>query len=388
MVYTPPTRKATISGRDVLQELDRRLVGDLSFDGGKILGSMCSSPHPVASLAFSRALECNIGDEGLVPGLAELERESCTLLGSWWGNSEVAGRIVTGGTEANILALWTAKIRADSEKVEVLLPSTAHYSFDKAASLMGLSLVRIPADASGRVRLDLLEAAVGTHTLAVIGIAGTTDWGAVDDVEALAAIALRHGLYFHLDASFGGFVLPFLSQAGYPGGASWPEGLSSLTADPHKMGRGPIPSGMILWKDSILARTTATDVHYLSGGRLKQNTVVGTRSGAAVAAVWAVMNHLGTEGYTDIVREAMELTSFLILALAEIPGVDCVLPRPAMNVVGVRAKHMPTPLLVTKLREKGWALSSWEHSFRIVLMPHVSRASLQLFLTDLQEATG
>jgi len=88
------------------------------------------------------------------------------------------------------------------------------------------------------------------------------------------------------------------------------------------------------------------------------------------------------------VREAMELTSFLILALAEIPGVDCVLPRPAMNVVGVRAKHMPTPLLVTKLREKGWALSSWEHSFRIVLMPHVSRASLQLFLTDLQEATG
>jgi len=372
----------------VLQELDRRLARDLTFNGGKILGSMCSSPHPVASQAFTRALECNIGDQGLVPGLADLEQEACTLLGSWWGNSEASGRIVTGGTEANLLALWTAKLKAGPERVEVLLPATAHYSFDKAASLMGLTLVRVPVDGSGRVRVNLMEAAVGLHTLAIVGIAGTTDWGAVDDVEALAGIALRHSLYFHLDASFGGYVLPFLAQAGYPGGASWPKGLSSLTADPHKMGRGPIPSGMILWKDSVLACTAATDVHYLSGGRLKQNTVVGTRSGAAVAAVWAVMKHLGTDGYIEIVRQAMELTSFLIRALAEVPGVESVVQQPEMNVVGIRAKYMPTAFLVSKLREKGWALSSWEHSFRVVLMPHVSRSALELFLTDLQEATG
>jgi tyrosine decarboxylase/aspartate 1-decarboxylase len=348
---------------------------------------MCSRPHPVAERAFLRAFETNIGDEGLVPGLAELEREACTLLGTWWGNPQASGRIVTGGTEANLLALWTAKLLSPG-KCEVLLPASAHYSFDKAASFMGLTLVRVPVDERGKVRLDRFEAAITPLTMAMIGIAGTTAWGAVDDIGALASLAHRRGLYFHLDASFGGFVLPFLPENGTQGLYAWPQGLSSLTADPHKMGRGPIPSGMILWKDATLARTAATDVQYLSGGRLRQNTLVGTRSGAAVAGVWAVMKHLGVPGYSEIVAQAMELSRFLTQALTQIPGVEPVLPEPEVNVVGVRSTHMPTPLLVASLREKGWALSTWQHSFRIVVMPHVTRPVLKEFLADLQEVAG
>ena len=338
---------------------------------------------------MSAVLEANIGDEGLVPGLAELEREAVGMLGSWWGNPGVSGRIVTGGTEANLLALWTARLLAGPGRDEVVLPDSAHYSFDKASSLMGLKLVKVPTDGLGRVRLEAVEQALGPRTAALVGIAGTTAWGAVDDVKGLADIAHRHGVYFHLDAAFGGFVLPFLAGAGYPGAScGWPEGLCSLGADPHKMGRGPIPSGMILWRDAALARTAATEVQYLSGGSLRQNTVVGTRSGAAVAGVWAVMSHLGRQGYTEIVADAMEKTTFLTEALGQIAGVEPVLAHPEVNVVAVRGLRHPAPVLVASLREKGWALSSWEHSFRVVLMPHVTRPVLKEFLADLQEVAG
>lgn len=369
-----------------LDELDRRLAGDWTFASGRILGSMCSEPHPVAVQAFERVLAANIGDEGLAPALAALEREVIEQFASWWGRPSASGRLVTGGTEANLMALWTAKIQAGTRRRQVIIPTSAHYSFDKAASLMDLELVRAPVGLDGRLSAAVAEAAITPETCALVGVAGTTALGAVDDVFALAEVARRHGLYFHLDASFGGYVVPFLGEAGYPSFPyGWPEGLSSLSADPHKMGRGPIPSGMILWRDSELARTTAVDVGYLSGGRLRQNTLVGTRSGAAVAAVWAVHQTLGTTGYTETVRTAMATTRVLESQLRAIPGVRLVLDPAPLNVVGVATPGHDNARLVAELRSRGWALSQWEGFFRIVVMPHVSVGVIESFVRDLQE---
>jgi tyrosine decarboxylase/aspartate 1-decarboxylase len=208
----------------------------------------------------------------------------------------------------------------------------------------------------------------------------------VDDVHALAEVARRRGLYFHLDASFGGYVLPFLADAGFPAHPfGWPEGLSSLSADPHKMGRGPVPSGLVLWKDEPLARISAVEVGYLSGGRLRQNTLVGTRSGASVAAVWAVHKHLGREGYAEVVKTAMETTRFLTEGLRGVPGAESVLDPAPLNVVGVKTPGRETGEVVAQLRHQGWALSQWEGFFRVVVMPHVTVPILEAFLADLKE---
>jgi len=369
----------------LLAELEARLATDWTFSSGRVLGSMCSVPHPIAAQAFERVLEANIGDEGLVPALAGLEREAVATFAGWWGRPQASGRIVTGGTEANVLALWTAKVLAPG-KTEVVIPSSAHYSFDKAASLMGLTLVKAPVGPDGRLDPAAAEAALGERTCALVGVAGTTGLGAVDDVFALAEVARRRGVYFHLDASFGGYVLPFLADAGFPAHPfGWPEGLTSLSADPHKMGRGPVPSGMVLWKDEDTARVSAVEVGYLSGGRLRQNTLVGTRSGASVAAVWAVQNALGRGGYTEVVRTAMETTRFLTSALRDVPGARPVFDPAPLNVVGVATPGRDTGEVVASLRSQGWALSQWEGFFRIVVMPHVTVPVLEAFLADLKE---
>lgn len=371
---------------DILADLDARLATDWTFSSGRVLGSMCSVPHPVAARAFERVLEANIGDEGLVPALAALEREAVALFASWWGRPSASGRIVSGGTEANVMALWTAKITAGPGKTEVVIPASAHYSFDKAASLMGLTLVKAPVGADGRLDPADAEAALTDKTCAFVGVAGSTALGAVDDVFALAEVARRRGVYFHLDASFGGYVLPFLADAGYPTQPfGWPEGLASLSADPHKMGRGPVPSGMVLWKDDELARLSAVEVGYLSGGRLRQNTLVGTRSGASVAAVWAVQRTLGRPGYAAVVKAAMETARHLTQGLASVPGAEPVFDPSPLNVVGVRTPGRDTGTVVAELRRRGWALSQWDGFFRVVAMPHVTPSILDAFLADLKE---
>ena len=370
----------------ILADLDARLATDWTFSSGRVLGSMCSVPHPVAARAFERVLEANIGDEGLVPALASLEREAVATFARWWGRPDASGRIVSGGTEANVMALWTAKLLAGPGRTEVVIPESAHYSFDKAASLMGLTLVKAPVGRDGRLDPSDVEDALTDRTCAFVGVAGSTALGAVDDVFALADVAVRRGVYFHLDASFGGYVLPFLGNAGYPVQPfGWPEGLASLSADPHKMGRGPVPSGMILWKDDVMARTSAVEVGYLSGGRLRQNTLVGTRSGASVAAVWAVQRHLDRSGFTEVVKTAMDTTRFLTAALTQFPGAKPVFDPAPLNVVGVRTPGRETGAVVAELRRRGWALSQWEGFFRIVVMPHVTRPVLEGFLVDLKE---
>jgi tyrosine decarboxylase/aspartate 1-decarboxylase len=370
----------------VLAELERRIATDWTFSSGRVLGSMCSVPHPVAARAFERVLEANIGDEGLVPALADLEREAVGTFGAWWGHPGASGRIVSGGTEANVMALWTAQLLAGPGRTEVVIPASAHYSFDKAASLMGLTLVKAPVGTDGRLDPAAAEAALTERTCALVGVAGSTALGAVDDIYALAEVARRRSVYFHLDASFGGYVLPFLEQAGFAAPRfGWPEGLMSLSADPHKMGRGPIPSGMILWRDEETARLSAVEVGYLSGGRLRQNTLVGTRSGASVAAVWAVQNHLGSGGYADVVRTAMETTAFLLDGLRSVAGAEAVFDPAPLNVVGVRTPGRETAAVVAELRQRGWALSQWDGFFRVVVMPHVGPGVIEAFLDELRE---
>lgn len=358
----------------------------MPFTNGRILGSMCSAPHPLAAEVYLKYLEKNIGDPGLVPGLLEVEQEAIDLIGQFLGLDEAAGRIVTGGTEANLLALWTARRLEGGSKDEVILPATSHFSFDKAASLMGLKLVKIPVDAQYRVRTDLVAQAIGPRTLALVGIAGTTGLGATDDITALSDLALRHNLYLHVDASFGGFVLPFLRDAGYPTAPfdfSLP-GVSSLAIDPHKMGRGPIPSGCILFRNKDLASSVNIPVKYLSGGKTKINTLVGTRSGATAAAVWALLKHLGRDGYTAIVKQAMATTRTLEAELRKIPGVSLMLDPAPMNVVGLAVRGLTAEELARLLRQRGWALSQWNDYLRIVVMPHVTDQLCRDFVADLK----
>lgn len=370
----------------ILEELKSKLQGDFTYNSGKIIGSMCTSPHPLARKVYAQFVDKNIGDPGLFPGVAELEKETIQMLGVLLSNPKASGNIVTGGTEANTLALWAAKKLANKEKnCEVIVPVSAHCSFDKAADLLDLKIVKVRLNSQFQVDIRAVEKAVTSNTIAIVGIAGTTSLGVVDSISELSEIAVEKNLYLHVDAAFGGFVLPFLKELGF----DVPEfdfrlsGVSSITIDPHKMGLAPIPAGGILFRNEDIKKSITWNVSYLAGGVTEQATLVGTRSGASVIAVWSLLKHLGREGYQKIVKRCMRLTRKMAKEILRIEGLDIV-TEPVINVVGLKSDKFDVRRIAQELRLEGWAISLFPKHIRIVVMPHLRKQHIEKFLEDLR----
>jgi tyrosine decarboxylase/aspartate 1-decarboxylase len=370
----------------VLQQLKSKLKEDFTYDSGKILGSMCTKPHTFAKQIYMKCLEKNLGDPGLFPATAELEKEAIQLLGSLLSNPTACGHFVSGGTEANIIALWAARNLSKEKRNEVIVPVSAHYSFDKAADLLGLKLIKIKLNERFQVDTKAVKDTITSKTLAIVGIAGTTDLGIVDPLPELSETATAHNLYLHVDAAFGGFVLPFFKELGY---ADFDfdfklPGVCSITVDPHKMGLAPIPAGGILFRNEAIMKSVSVEVSYLAGGNTKQSTIVGTRSGASAVAVWALLMHLGREGYKAVVKRCMSLTWKLAEEIEKMDKIDLV-TKPVMNIVGIKSDVIDIRLIAQKLREKGWAVSLFPNHIRITVMPHIKVAHVQNFLKDLKK---
>ncbi|MEM4699883.1 MAG: tyrosine decarboxylase MfnA [Candidatus Nezhaarchaeales archaeon] len=367
----------------VLAELEERLRGELTYSSGKILGSMCTRPHPLARRVFCKYMEKNLGDPGLFKATAKLEREAVSMLAKLLSCPSDAGFIVSGGTEANILALWSA--REVTGRRKVVSPATAHASIAKAASMLKMELVEAPVGPDGSVDASAVEALADRDTAVIVGVAGSTDLGSVDPIEELSEISLRRGAQLHVDAAFGGLVLPFLRELGYP----VPDfdfkvpGVCSLTVDPHKMGMAPIPAGGVLFRSWDLLKPLATHLPYLSGGGAVLFTITGTRPGASALAVWALFKHLGREGYRRVVAKCMEVTLHLANEVERVDGARLV-RRPLMNVVGIAFDRHSAEEVASRLRQLGWAVSTARGFLRIVVMPHVRKSHVDAFIRDLK----
>jgi len=370
----------------VLRELESRLSEDFTYSSGRIIGSMCTCPHPLARKVYTHFIDRNLGDSGLSPALVKLEKETIHILGTLLSNPKASGHIVTGGTEANTLALWAAKKLSKKKKCEVIVPTSAHYSFNKAADLLSLKIVKVGLNSRFQVDTKAVEKAVNSSTIAIVGVAGTTGLGVVDPISELSEIAVKKHLYLHVDAAFGGFVLPFLKELGFsvPDFDFSSPGVCSITIDPHKMGLAPIPAGGILFRNEILRKAVAWNVSYLAGGKSEQATLVGTRSGASVIAVWALLKHLGKESYKRIVRRCMRLTWKFAREIQKINGLDT-MTEPTMNIVGIKSEVFDIRRIAKELRLRKWAVSLFPNHIRIVVMPHVQKQHIKEFLENLKD---
>jgi tyrosine decarboxylase/aspartate 1-decarboxylase len=375
-----------IPAERILKELEERTRDDYTYDSGRILGSMISKPHKFALEVYQKYLQRNLGDPGLCPGVAELEKEAIILIGALLHHPHATGNIVTGGTEANLIAMAVARnMRNEVTKPTVILPKSAHVSFDKASSLLRLHKVKVGLDNSFKMNVNELRKSITKNTVAIVAVAGTTALGVVDPIEEISEIAEENHIYLHIDAAFGGFVLPFLSELGYetPSFDFKLKGVSSITTDPHKMGFCPIPSGGILFKKPNYIKYNSVRVPYLAGGIATQGTIVGTRSGASACAIWALLRHLGRKGFKDIVKNCMSLTNYLVERIDHLEGVELTIP-PTLNIVGIKSKEHSIRSIWNKLRERRWAVGGLKESLRIVVLPHILREHIDAFLGDLE----
>ncbi len=251
--------------------------------------------------------------------------------------------------------------------------------------MLNLKIVEAKLDENYRIDVGSVKEAVSDKTVAIVAIAGTTELGLIDPIEEISKIAHENNIYFHVDAAFGGFSIPFLKQAGYdlPVFDFSLEGVCSITVDPHKMGLAPIPAGGIIFRKEEYLDVMAVDSPYLTVKT--QSTIVGTRLGASSAATYAIMKYFGKEGYTKIAQNLMENTKFLSQKLKEL-GYE-IICEPELNIVAFNHPQMDTNELAQKLEDKGWKVSvaKCPVAIRIVLMNHIKRNHLEELLEDLND---
>jgi len=374
-----------IPKEQIYQMLRKYKEKDLTHRSGRILGSMCTCPHPVGIKAYAMFLESNLGDPGLFPGTKALEDEVITMLGGLLGKKDVHGHIITGGTEANLMAMRAARNMRNLDNPEIIVPKSAHFSFKKAADMLCLDLKMAELDEDYRMDLSSVEELISDNTVAIVGVAGTTELGKIDPIKDLSKICLENDIYFHVDAAFGGYSIPFLREAGY----DLPEfdfslpGVSSITIDPHKMGLAPIPTGGILFRKHEYLEAMAVETPYLTEDL--QSTVVGTRTGAATAATWALLKHLGREGYQEVATTCMENTHKLAEGVKE-AGFELV-TEPELNIVPFTSSEIPVKEIARRLEDKGWAVSlaSYPRAIRVIVMPHLKEEHIEAFIKDLNQ---
>ncbi|GAA0537167.1 tyrosine decarboxylase MfnA [Halorubrum ejinorense] len=343
-----------------------------SFD--RVLSSMCTEPHPAARAAAERFLATNPGDPATYETVASLEEravERLATLADHPSPSDAAGYVTSGGTEANVQAVRSARNRHDRSDVNVVVPESAHFSFTKAAEVLGVELRTVPVDDAYRADTAAVAAAVDDATALVVGVAGSTEYGRVDPIPELAAIADEAGARLHVDAAWGGFVLPFTDHAWSFGDAA----VDTLTVDPHKFGQAPVPAGGLLARDDAALDALAVDTPYLESR--SQATLTGTRSGAGVAGAVAAMDELWPAGYREAAERAADNAAWLAEGLAD-RGYEVV--EPELPLV---AAAVPEPEFAA-LRDAGWKVSrTGADELRVVCMPHVTRSALRAFLDDL-----
>ena len=308
------------------------------------------------------------------------------------GGDPTLGTITTGGTESIILAMkcardWAREARPSVKDPEVLCPRTAHPAFNKGAELLGLRVIRVPEGADYRADLVAMKAAISGDTVMLVGSMPTYWHGACDQIPELGQLALDNHLWLHVDACMGGFFAPFVRKTGRhvaPFDFSVP-GVRSISADLHKYGFTPKGTSVVLFSDEEGARHRIFDwkdpyIHYATPG------FSGTRSGAAIAAAWAVMRFLGEEGYVDIARKIMQARDVIVDGIRSIDALEIRGEAP-LSIISFGAKELDTGALGGALQARGWRPNAWQGppSLHLRLLP-VHAAHAEEFLEAVRGA--
>ncbi|MFX1377202.1 MAG: tyrosine decarboxylase MfnA [Promethearchaeota archaeon] len=376
--------------QEILRLIEEKLALDKTYDSGSILGSMCTKPLDLGIEIYMKYVSKNLGDPGLFLGTAAMEEELVTEIGELFGGKNVFGNFSTGGSEANLIALRIAKkLRPDIKNPEVVLSRAAHISFDKAADLLDIKLRKVNLDKDYNLDLNQYESLINKNTCGVVGIAGTTSLGLIDPIEDIGKIIDGKDIFFHIDAAFGGFVLPFLKNLNVqiPAWDFSVKSVDSITADPHKMGMGVIPTGGFFLRNKSILKKIGFEIPYLAGGNFKHLHIVGTRPGGTIIAFWAILKSLGLNGFNRVVKQCMENTNYLVKRVNKIEGVKIVV-EPIMNVVGITTKNGDSICKIDdELRKRDWMTGKFEefNLIRIVVMPHVQKIHLKYFVDDLEK---
>lgn len=265
----------------------------------------------------------------MLPGVTRMEEDLLTIcagiLGG--GTAGVVANITSGGSESIFAALhamreWGRATRRFREPLEVVAPYSAHPAFSKACHYLDIRLIRTVVGSDYRADSAAMAAAITPHTIGLVGSAPCWPYGVYDPIEKLSGLALQHDLWLHVDACVGGYLAPFASKAGYslPAWDFRLPGVKSMSADLHKYAYAAKPASTIAWRSKDLLQYHHYSPADWPGSAYVTQGFSGSRPIGPVAAAYAILNHLGEDGYIRLARAAMENKKRLLEGVARIPG--------------------------------------------------------------------
>ena len=363
---------------EIEEMLEKYYRMDMHYEDRRILGSMYTTPPNIVVKSFFKFYQANLGNPGLYPGTSDMERKVVKfLLKLTSGKDDFYGHIVSGGTEANIIALWAAR---EMGYRRILVTEDVHFSIIKAANILKLPLEKVNMD-NGIMSISSLRSKIKDGDI-VVATASTTPLGLIDPIEDIGKICKDYDCFLHVDAAFGGYVIPFLRELGYLNKKFGfdVEPVRSVTIDPHKMGMAPYPAGGLVTRENLFKKIEV-DAPYLLNG--KNDTLLGTRQSGSVAAAYASTLHFGWDGYRKVVKKCMENTEYLVKRANE-ENFE-IFVKPLMNIANIKINDVKR--VMEKMWRNGWALSSNPRygTIRIVVMPHVTQKIIDEFLRDLKK---
>lgn len=305
--------------------------------------------------------------------------------------NSIDGYISSGGTEANIQAIWMFRnyfmnnFDAIGNEIAIIASEDTHYSIPKAANLLQLDWLKIPVDFNTRAidQVALNEIihkaeADGKKYFIAVATMGTTMFGSVDNPDDYIDVFEKHNLFYklHIDGAYGGFVYPFSNQQSLINFSN-PK-ISSITIDAHKMLQAPYGIGVFICRKGYIQNVLTVEAEYVEGMDL---TLCGSRSGANAVAVWMILFTYGPNGWFEKVSILQMRTQFLCNHLDAL-NIQY-FREPFMNIVTIKAAHVPV-----SVAEK-YGLVPQQHNednkwYKIVLMDHVEVEHLTTFIEDLK----
>lgn len=313
-----------------------------------------------------------------------------TALGT---DEEICGAVTSGGTESILLAVkayrdW-ARDRRKIAKPEMIIPTTAHAAFDKAAQYFNIRCIRIPVGKDYRADVEATGKAITKNTVVVVGSAPTFPHGIIDPIEELSELARQRGVGFHTDACLGGFVLPWAEKLGYtipPFDFRLP-GVTSLSADTHKYGYASKGTSVILYRGSELRHYQYYKTTEWPGGLYCSPTFAGSRPGALNAACWAAMVSMGAKGYTEAAKRILETASSIKSGIQRIPELY-ILGDP-LWVIAFGSERLDIYRVLDYMSEQKWALNPLHKPPCVhlcVTLRHTEEGVAGRFIEDLNSA--
>lgn len=356
-----------LSTDEILSQLKAMKKNDVPWESGKVLAYVYEPKEETQELtkeAYKMYLKENGLDPTAFPSLLQLENDLIGMaIDLHGGDDEVVGSFTSGGTESIILAVKTARDyfrvnRPEIKEPELIIGETAHAAFHKAGHYLGVKVVMVPVDKETfKVDPKLVEAAITKNTILIVGSAPSYAHGVVDPIEELAGMAKTRGLLCHVDACVGGFYLPFAKKAGYdvPAFDFSVDGVTSISADFHKYGYAAKGASCILQKNRDLRRYQIFACSSWSGYTVINPTVLSSKTGGPLAGAWATLNHIGQEGYIDIVKGCQEATRLCREGIATIPELK-VLGDPDINLVAIASTDPKVNIFAISdwMTKRGW----------------------------------